>query len=249
MEMDFTIDDKTNQETCEELFGRFGRHANIKAIKIENQRDDITSDHWISLLLRQYCNHLKKLTIEDCSFANILEFLSEHIGVECLVIRYVYTENAFVLPEYRHLRTLDLDADENIVENLAETIQNNPALESLILDGFEYTLHDMLMIIAMNCCNLTELHLTNFVVENLQTADPMIWASNTCELIETLAPAFTKLVRLHLMMSMPESTTFILPLLRKFPSLEIIEIESKTSRSTTIFRRCEIIADAPLSIV
>lgn len=290
----FVIDDDDQRETCEQLFGRFGRYADMKAIRVEGINKIITETHWIVQLLRQYTNNLRKLSFINCTFEKIRKILSEHIHIEHLILQWVSNDAYFILPNYRNLKKLELKYVEEYtdVANLTKIIRNNPALASLILvicPDFSY--HDPMKAIAEHLKHLKELRLhfplqpqlsNDYIMDSLKNLQilKLTVTDNDLELIRGLGVAckrlkylamecyrdddfyefnddmflafcrFTtieqlaikqfqyddriesvvehlpKLRRLHLCMRILNSSAFILSLLRKCPSIEIITISN-----------------------
>lgn len=146
----------------EELFGNFGRHANIKDIEAKGMKN-ISRLHCLPQLLGQDTNQLQKIQFENCAFNKIDDILVQHINVEHLVLRSVRSNSSFVLPNYRNLKKMELKecGPDIFFENLTQIIRNNHELESLILDNSgNFSWLDVMLIIADSPVMLTELDLT-----------------------------------------------------------------------------------------
>lgn len=146
----FDGDTKTARKMYGDLFERFGRHANIKAVKIKSIRN-MDANHWIAKLLIEYTEPLEKLAFVRCWFKGINEILSQHINITHLTIRLSAWHDPFgiqnnpldvpnyrlTLPDYRNLKQLEVSykrsrslCDGNTI---LRTMRNNPGLEVLNL--------------------------------------------------------------------------------------------------------------------
>lgn len=146
-----------------ELFQRFG--AGIKAIKFIRVRE-LDYDHWIMHMIEQYTNRVERLKFEYCTIDRIELILSRYMNITDLIIHcshYGQNDAVAKIPTFGNLRKLELTYElrygNSVYIDVFEIMCHNPALETLILRGYEVP--EILLTIADHLKHLKELHLTS----------------------------------------------------------------------------------------
>lgn len=162
------------------LFNRFGN--TIKAVQVNNAKF-IDGNHWVWKLLRPYINHIEKLTFDWCTFEPGDMFQQPMENLTHLVFRYATYGDPqsweMALPLCGKLIKLELHETECFSYNsILRTIENNPALQRLLLNGFvnhhqmDLNLGDLITLIADHLNDIKELALADYYFFEWVTAKP-----------------------------------------------------------------------------
>lgn len=181
--------------------GETERHRNEYSVQLAKFGDNvrgiearyircIDENHWLAQLMCKFTPNLEKFCFHKCSFRkDTVGFLSRHLNLRHLTIRGGSAENVIHLPEYTHLKAIEISDFRDIDdESLLRTLQNNPQLESVIIRpsnpkyGFFTSAKDIVELVSSNLRCLKELN----ILGRYDYDDPEIAASSMDQFVRSL---------------------------------------------------------------
>lgn len=217
----FEGDSKSKRKMYLELFSRFGRYAEIKAIEVQRFKN-IDENHWLPQMLRQHTNQLTKLSFYGCSFERINRILAHHINISHLIIRSVIWKGELILPDYHNLKVLDLgdNACSGFIKGktIVKVMRMNPTLETLNLSRMGLTVS--IYCIAVHLENLKELNMICAMKDDWEISD---------ETMDLIANALMHLESLSLTIDNHEHIELIRRLASKCNNLKQLKLYHSTN--------------------